>query len=67
MPAKRLVEARQIARLRAYGERRVTSRGETLFREGDDSCDFYVVAAGLVTVVDGYGTPSRRSCACSAS
>jgi thioredoxin reductase (NADPH) len=55
----RLDEA-QIARLRAYGKRRVTSRGETLFREGDDSCDFYVIAAGLVIVADGYGTPAER-------
>lgn len=54
------LEDAQIAQLEAHGTRRATRLGESLFREGDESCDFFVIASGLVTVVDGYGTPRER-------
>src|ERR1700733_12104651 len=50
----RLSEA-QIEALAAQGYRRGTQRGEVLFREGDPRCDFFVVLAGKVAIVAGYG------------
>jgi thioredoxin reductase (NADPH) len=50
----RLSEA-QIEALAAHGHRRSTQPGEVLFREGDPSCDFFVVLAGKVAIVAGYG------------
>ena len=50
----RLSEA-QIEALTAQGYRRGTQPGEVLFREGDPRCDFYVVLAGKVAIVAGYG------------
>jgi thioredoxin reductase (NADPH) len=47
----RLTDA-QIAKLDHEGERRATSRGEVLFREGDPAYDFHVVLDGKVAVVD---------------
>ena len=49
----RLSEA-QIQALTAQGHRQGTQPGETLFREGDPSCDFFVVLAGEVAIVAGY-------------
>jgi thioredoxin reductase (NADPH) len=46
-----------IATLGTYGTRRRTQEGDVLFREGDATCDFYVVLEGLVATVEGYGTP----------
>ena len=37
--------------LSKYGQRRLTGRGDVLFREGDPYCDFYVVLSGSVAVV----------------
>jgi thioredoxin reductase (NADPH) len=48
----RLTEA-QINSLAAHGERRATNAGDVLFREGDTTCDFYVVLEGTVAIVDG--------------
>jgi thioredoxin reductase (NADPH) len=45
----------QIAVLQNYGEVRPTRKGQVLFREGDKSCDFYVVLDGIVAIVEGYG------------
>lgn len=50
----RLSEA-QIEALAAHGHRRPTHPGEVLFREGDPSCDFFVILAGKVAIVTGYG------------
>jgi thioredoxin reductase (NADPH) len=45
----------QIEALAAHGHRRRTQPGEVLFREGDPSCDFFVILAGKVAIVAGYG------------
>jgi thioredoxin reductase (NADPH) len=50
----RLSEA-QIGALSAHGHRRRTQPGEVLYREGDPSCDFFVVLSGKVAIVAGYG------------
>jgi thioredoxin reductase (NADPH) len=55
----RLSEA-QIAALAAQGRPRSTQPEEVLFREGDRDCDFFVVVAGRVASVEGYGTPEQR-------
>jgi thioredoxin reductase (NADPH) len=49
----------QIAKLADRGERRPTRPGQVLYREGDESPDFYVVLEGKVAVVDGYGRDER--------
>src|SRR3977135_2752943 len=49
----------QIEALARHGERRPTRRGELLFREGDPSCDFYVIQEGMVAVVEDYGRDPR--------
>ena len=33
--------------------------GDVLFREGDDSYDFFVVESGAVAIVRGYGSENR--------
>ncbi len=43
------------ARLAAAGGRRAVATGDVLFREGDDSYDFFVVESGAVAIVRGYG------------
>jgi thioredoxin reductase (NADPH) len=50
----------QITRLGELGERRPTEQDEILFREGQQNCDFFVVLAGKVAVVEGHGTPEER-------
>jgi thioredoxin reductase (NADPH) len=50
----RLSEA-QIETLAAHGHRRRTHPGEVLFREGDPGCDFFVILAGKVAIMTGYG------------
>jgi thioredoxin reductase (NADPH) len=55
----RLSEA-QIASLTALGTRRPAAAGEVLFREGDRTCNFFVVCAGLVAVAEGHETPEER-------
>jgi thioredoxin reductase (NADPH) len=49
----------QIEALSRHGERRRTKAGEVLFREGDPTCDFFVVLEGLVEVVEGSGGERR--------
>jgi thioredoxin reductase (NADPH) len=49
----------QIGALAAYGRRRRTQPGEVLFREGDPGCDFFVILAGKVAIVEGYGGDER--------
>jgi thioredoxin reductase (NADPH) len=49
----------QRARLRAMGTVRSTSPGDVLFREGEESYDFFVVESGAVTIVQGYETENR--------
>ncbi len=39
--------------LASHGSTRPTSEGEILFREGDPSCDFFVILDGLVAIVEG--------------
>src|SRR5258708_29361307 len=50
----------QIAALAALGQRRSTQTAEVLFHEGERNCDFFVVLAGTVAVVDARGTPEER-------
>jgi CRP-like cAMP-binding protein len=50
----------QIASLAALGQRRSVQPTEVLFREGERDCDFFVVLAGTVAVVEGRGTPEER-------
>jgi thioredoxin reductase (NADPH) len=49
----------QRARLRAMGTVRPTSPGDVLFREGEESYDFFVVESGAVTIVQGYEQENR--------
>jgi thioredoxin reductase (NADPH) len=53
------LDAEQRARLRAVGEVREVQPGEILFREGDESYDFFLVESGAVTIVQGYGRENR--------
>jgi CRP-like cAMP-binding protein len=50
----------QIQALAAYGMRRRTRLGDVLFREGDPTCDFFVVLEGKVAIVEGYGAAGER-------
>jgi thioredoxin reductase (NADPH) len=50
----------QLGALEAHGERRVMRSGEVLFVEGDRSESLYVVLAGRVAMVEGYGTDEQR-------
>jgi thioredoxin reductase (NADPH) len=54
----RLTDA-QLAKVRAAGTARPVAAGEVLFREGDLEYDFFVVEAGSVTIVQGYGAENR--------
>ena len=45
-----------IAALAPLGRRRRVQPEEVLFREGDRDCEFFVVLAGKVASVEGYGT-----------
>jgi thioredoxin reductase (NADPH) len=58
----RLTEA-QIARLEQGGTRRPVQAGAVLYRQGDESCDFYVVLDGLVAVVEDYGEDDEQTIA----
>jgi thioredoxin reductase (NADPH) len=49
-----------IAELAMLGQRRPAQPGQILFAEGDRNCDFFVVLAGKVVVVEGHGTPEER-------
>ncbi|HEY0487265.1 MAG TPA: FAD-dependent oxidoreductase [Mycobacteriales bacterium] len=56
----RLTDA-QLAELARHGERRPTTAGEVLIREGERPSAFYVVSGGTVAVLDGYGTGRERT------
>lgn len=49
----------QLAALAEYGERHQTEVGETLYQEGDPTCDFFAVVGGKVAIVTGYGAEER--------
>jgi thioredoxin reductase (NADPH) len=49
----------QVDALAVYGRRRPIEAGEVLFREGDPRCDFFVILAGKVAIVEGYGGDER--------
>ncbi len=53
------LDEEQRGRLRAIGEMLPVVPGDILFREGDDTYDFYVVESGGVTIVRGYGGENR--------
>jgi thioredoxin reductase (NADPH) len=55
----RLTQA-QLAVLGGLGRRRAVPLGDALFTEGDRSCDFFVILAGTVALVEGRGTPEER-------
>ena len=50
----------QLTTLAEAGRRRAVQPEEILFREGDRDCDFFVILAGKVAVVEGRGTPEER-------
>jgi len=50
----------QIAALATLGRPRDVQPHEILFREGDRNCDFFVVLAGNVAILEGHGTPEER-------
>ena len=52
--------AAQVQSLSAMGVRRDTQEGEVLYREGDLQCDFYVILAGRVAVVEDHGGPNEH-------
>jgi thioredoxin reductase (NADPH) len=45
----------QIGALSQHGQHRAVREGDVLFREGDESYDFFVVLRGKVAVLEGYG------------
>lgn len=49
----------QLARLRMVGDIARVETGDLLFREGDESYDFFVVESGAVAIVRGYGEENR--------
>ena len=49
----------QIAALARHGQRRRTQPGDVLFRQGDPSCDFFVILEGTVAILEGYGAENR--------
>jgi CRP-like cAMP-binding protein len=49
----------QIDLLRAHGKVWKTTAGQTLFRQGDATCDFYVVLDGEVELVEPTGSVPR--------
>jgi thioredoxin reductase (NADPH) len=49
-----------LAVLAGLGERRAVRPRTVLFREGDQNCHFFVVLAGKVATVEGYGTAQER-------
>jgi thioredoxin reductase (NADPH) len=54
-----LTEA-QLAALSGLGQRRAVPPGDALFTEGERNCDFFVILAGTVTLVEGRGTSEER-------
>src|SRR5215203_3749214 len=49
----------QIALLRPHGQILATETGQTLFQQGDPTCDFYVVLTGAVELVEPTGSTPR--------
>jgi thioredoxin reductase (NADPH) len=54
----RLDEAQRM-RFRELGEVRAVDPGDVLFREGDETSDFFIIESGSVTIVQGYGKENR--------
>jgi thioredoxin reductase (NADPH) len=46
---------RQMHLVADHGQKRTTVPGEILSRQGDRTCDFFVIASGLIATVDGPG------------
>jgi thioredoxin reductase (NADPH) len=53
------LDEEQRARLRAIGTVRKIVSGEVLYREGEAGYDFFLVEAGVVAMVQGYGSENR--------
>jgi thioredoxin reductase (NADPH) len=53
------LSAEQIAVLERIGERIEVKPGDALFREGDASCDFYVILEGSVAIVEDFAGEER--------
>ena len=49
----------QLDVLRAIGTRRTVQPGDVLFREGDDTYDFFAIEQGSIAIVQGYGSENR--------
>jgi thioredoxin reductase (NADPH) len=50
----------QLDVLREVGTEHEVAAGETLFREGDDTYDFFAIVEGEVAIVDGFGRGDER-------
>src|SRR6202000_308709 len=50
----------QLTALAEAGPRRGVQPEEILFREGERDCDFFVILAGKVAVIESPGTPEER-------
>jgi thioredoxin reductase (NADPH) len=50
----------QVAALASLGQRLCVMADQTLIRGGDLDCDFYVVLAGKIAIIEGRGTPCER-------
>ena len=55
----RLSEA-QIEVLEPWGQRRPTAAGDVLYREGDPTCDFFVILDGKVKIVECFGAGNEE-------
>ncbi|WP_405551145.1 FAD-dependent oxidoreductase [Streptomyces sp. NBC_01171] len=53
----------QLQDLAAHGERRPTTAGEVLYREGEPFREFLVILSGTVEIVEDHGGPEERTVA----
>ncbi|MFJ4005039.1 FAD-dependent oxidoreductase [Streptomyces sp. NPDC090023] len=53
----------QLQDLAAHGERRPTTAGQVLYREGEPFREFLVILSGTVEVLEDYGGPEERTMA----
>src|SRR5205085_1120119 len=53
------LDGEQIRALGRYGKRRTMQAGDVLFKAGERVSEFYVILAGTVAIVEGYGDENR--------
>jgi thioredoxin reductase (NADPH) len=54
------LSSEQLQVLSALGSQREVQAGDVLYREGDTSCDFFVILCGKVAIVEGFEGPHER-------